>query len=547
MSDNGTQPLGLEDVMDMYNQDIKDGGIRKLTDYERNIYAGAVLKGTSQLPYFADAYAVLRPFVDATAETAYTDQYARVGLGYWFFYVIDIETRVTWLTHEAMHILNNHFTRGESLRMTPERMNKMGDLEINTTLQTVPSMKLDNLLLPEKFDLPKLKTLEIYNGLVDEAIEDKIKEQSPDAGDEDGEESQSGEGDSSSEDNSGDSGSSGDSGDSGDGNGESGEGSGSGGSDGSSGAGGGGQGSSGSGSGSGSGDSSDESGEGEGSAVNQEDRLRRDIQNRMKGAAPGTRHCDTQTNKREDLADSAGIEKSSIVSQNIARNNTKARMVDHANSTRNRGDGTSNAFINHMISLMSPPKVSWRELFRRAVGSAYSATMIGRSQNSYKRVNRRYSQWQIIFPGTVDLIPTIMFAIDTSGSMGKNDYKAVLEEIEGILKQASRSRGGIKVFPVDTTVQGIQTVRSVKGVKLTGGGGTDMSIAFQYANELPKKEKPNIFVLGTDGYTDWGSVIKQLSFASYIPIILVTDKGGYGTVPDSLKSMATVICISEDD
>ena len=72
--------LGIEDVMDMYKEDIQKGGIRSLNDYERNIYGGTILSATAKLPFFADAFAVLSPFVDATAETAYTDQMRGLGL-----------------------------------------------------------------------------------------------------------------------------------------------------------------------------------------------------------------------------------------------------------------------------------------------------------------------------------------------------------------------------------------------------------------------------------------------------------------------------------
>lgn len=549
--------LSVDDVMEMWNYDRENNPQRPLTEYERNIYGGTILRATKQLPYFSDAYAVLSPFVDATAETAYTDANARVGLSYWFFYALDINTRVTWITHEAMHVLNNHFVRGSSLGISNQDMNKLGDLEINTTLETVPSMVLDGLLLPQLYDLPKLKTMEIYLGLVDDDKKDQMAQDAPDAGDSsgEGEGEQSGEG-------------------SGAGSGEeqgeqSGEGEGSGAGEDA------GEGSN-SGSGAGSGEGSDEgsnsgsgagSGEGAGEDSNsgsgaggegedkdqdsdegtsQEDRLRRDIENRQKSAPPGIRSCDDLTEERTQGADEADIEKVSPVSQNMARNNTKTRMIDHMNSTQTRGYGTSDDFIKNMIKLMSPPKVDWRELLRRAVSNAYSDTMIGRSHTSYKKVNRRYTQGKIIFPGVVDMIPTTMFAIDTSGSMGKNDYESLLTEIESIIQHSARSRSNMKVFSVDTTVKDVKPVRSVSEINLMGGGGTDMSVAFAYANQLSKKERPNIFILGTDGYTDWNRVIAQLTSASYKPIILVTTHGGYNTAPEQLRRMATVIDVSDD-
>lgn len=537
--------LSVDDVMEMWKYDRENSPQRPLTEYERNIYGGTILRATKQLPYFSDAYAVLSPFVDATAETAYTDANARVGLSYWFFYALDINTRVTWITHEAMHVLNNHFVRGSSLGISNQDMNKLGDLEINTTLETVPSMVLNGLLLPQLYDLPKLKTMEIYLGLVDDDKKDQMDQDAPDAGDgggsgaDQGDQSGEGSGEGS---NSGDGEGSGSGSGAGDGKGEqSAEGSGGGSNSGD------GEGSnSGSGAGSGSNGEAEDKDNNSDEGTSQEERLRRDIENRQKSAPPGIRSCDELTEDRTQGADEADIEKVSPVSQNMARNNTKTRMIDHMNSTKTRGYGSSDDFIKNMIKLMSPPKVDWRELLRRAVSNAYSDTMIGRSHTSYKKVNRRYTQGKIIFPGVVDMIPTTMFAIDTSGSMGKNDYESLLTEIESIIKHSARSRSNMKVFSVDTTVKDVKPVRSVSEINLMGGGGTDMSVAFAYANQLPKKERPNIFILGTDGYTDWNRVIAQLTSASYKPIILVTTHGGYNTAPEQLRRMATVIDVSDD-
>ena len=580
--------LGIEDVMDMYNEDIANGGIRELNDYERRLYGGVVMRATQELPFFADAFAIISPFMDATADTAYTDEDARAGFGYWFFYVIDIQTRMTWLTHEAMHVLNNHFVRGSSLGITGERTNKVGDLEINTSLQTVPSMNLEGLLLPELYDLPKMKTMELYNTLIDEAINNEMNSDSPgaddknesdksdsddnaDNGSESGDEADSGSSKSGKGQGSGegadegsgegadegadkgtgeasDKGSGKDSGEgsdegSGEGSGEdSGEGSGGGSGQGS------GKGSSGEGSGAGSGkDKQGAPGNNDDSAQTQEKRLRRDIENKKFQAPPGTRSCDPATQSRSALADKAGVEKVSPLAQNIARNNTKARMVEHMNSTKTRGTGASNEFLQVMISRMAPPKVNWRELFRRAASNACTATMAGRSEPSYKRVNRRYSQGAIIFPGTIDRMPRSMIAVDTSGSMGQNDYKSVLSEIAGILQSAGRSRDGVRAFCVDTEVKNIQPVNAVEDLSLVGGGGTDMDVAFAYANSLSKKDRPDIFVLGTDGHlgTNWNAVYEEVLKSKYVSIILVSTPTGYASAPEKLRRVATVIDISE--
>lgn len=257
------------------------------------------------------------------------------------------------------------------------------------------------------------------------------------------------------------------------------------------------------------------------------------------------RNCDRNTSARSEAADDAGIDRSSVTEQNIARRNTRARVVDEINNDKSRGHGSSNEFLKVVSALMSPPKVDWQELFRRKFNAAFNNAVRGRSHTSYKRVDRR-SPGKMIFPGRISFQPKAMMGIDTSGSMDKRDYEAVLIEAEGIMKKGLRAKGSLQVFSVDTTIKNIEPVKDVKGINLYGGGGTDMSVAFAFVNSISIKERPNIFVLGTDGGTDWNSILRQLQSpdATYQAIILVTTKGGFESVPEELHNYAAVLDVS---
>lgn len=267
----------------------------------------------------------------------------------------------------------------------------------------------------------------------------------------------------------------------------------------------------------------------------------------MKRVKPSYR-CDHSTPDRMDAADNAEVEKKSSTSQNIARRNTKARIVQEVNS-KGVGNGSANEFLKVASAMMNPPKVDWRDLFRRAVARSYNNSIAGRSFDSYKRVNRR-GQGSIIFPGKVDYQPTAMFGVDTSGSMGKRDYENLLSEIEGIMKNGMRSKDALKTFCVDTEIKGIEMVRSVKDLKLTGGGGTEMAVAFRFVNSLPKKQQPDIFVLGTDGGLygdDWKNIYNLIRQGKYSVIILITSDYGMNNVPAYIRQVATLIDVSESD
>ena len=140
-----------------------NGWIRKLTQEELGIFTETVLTAVNRTPVFREGFALLSPFVDATAETCYTDKHARVGLSYRFLYALDPSTRATWLTHEVMHLLNNHFTRFATAGVRAARANIVGDLEINTCLHANRTMTTSHMLLPQDYDLKKFKTMEWYN------------------------------------------------------------------------------------------------------------------------------------------------------------------------------------------------------------------------------------------------------------------------------------------------------------------------------------------------------------------------------------------------
>jgi predicted metal-dependent peptidase len=511
-----------KEILKRLEYDLKNHPIRALTTDERNIFSRALWKAQDILPSFRDALSVLRPFLDATAKTAYTDVHARVGLSYWFLYQCDKEMQAIVLLHECMHVLNNHFVRAESLGIGPDRMNVAGDLEINTVLEELKRGDFSMLLTPKKFNLPPFKTMEFYADALSMNEDDSGNGSGPSGQSQSGQnQGQQGTGENNSDTNDGQ-----------------------------------GQGSSGEGSendsdqsssqnGSGSQNPSNESNSGNGSSSDSDvlDDFKKGMSQNNK-SSKNARHCDESTPSRSDAADEAGIERITDTERSLAQRNTTSRIKDELNSG-GQGYGTAHELLKAMLNLMEPPKVRWQELLRRAVSNAYSNIIIGKTETSYRKVNRRYSG-KVIFPGQVSYAPVVYIGIDTSGSMTKSDYESVLIEAESIVSNSSRQKGGLTVFSVDTEIKDIAPLKSVREIDLYGGGGTDMSVAFKYANSIPRKKRPNIVVLGTDGYTDWQRVEQELLYSTYYSVILVTTEGGFSSVPESLHKISNVINISDD-
>ena len=149
----------------------------------------------------------------------------------------------------------------------------------------------------------------------------------------------------------------------------------------------------------------------------------------------------------------------------------------------------------------------------------------GGSDYSYRRVSRRHTNTDYIMPGMVAYQPSVLLGVDTSGSMREEDYLKFLSEASDLVKRASRS-SPMDYFCIDAEVQSPRRFRSVRDITFSGGGGTDMSKAFEYVNTLPKGRRPDIFVLTTDGGTDWDECFNAIQSAPYhyYSVILVTDK-----------------------
>ena len=642
--------------------------IRQLNENEIKVYNIAIVKAVTQVPAFRDSLALLRPFKDATAQTAYTDRYSRVGLGEWFFTLKSEAQQATVLLHEAFHVLNNAFSRGAALGADPTLMNASSDLEINCGLYTNANLDISFGILPTRKPFDKLemfKTMEQYYHTIcsDKDLMDMLKpppcpvhgdnfsgqngSEPTSAGDSDDGSDQSASGDGSGSDsneNNGDSGSS-DSGSSGSssepgegepssngvgshqannhshgpsnkkctcpngdsGEGDSGEGASSPGSgsdnfsgqngseptsagdsdDGSD------QSASGDGSGSdsnenngdsgssdsGSSGSSSEPGEGEpssnGVGSHQANNHSHGPSNKKctcpngdsgegdsgEGASsPGSGSgnssrgivCDESTQDRAESADDAGIERASESEQSVAKKNTQARVEEEIKKARAAGDGHAENFYNIALQNMAPPKVDWRKILQRVLSRNMEAIVRGRSDYSYRRYSRRFTDSKFIFPGMVQYNPKMIMGIDTSGSMSHEDHLRACSEIEGFLKSTNRAKNSLSVFTVDTQVSNMKLVDNVKQLDLIGGGGTAMEVAWQYVETLKKSQQPDLFCLVTDGYLGdygWANVEDEVrkSRSKFPSIILVTTKNGYESRLKSLDLVATVIAAYDED
>lgn len=442
-------------------------------------------------------FALLAPFVDITAETAYTDTRARVGAGLAFFYEWDNRLRAFALAHEALHVANRHFQRADEMGRTFEDAHRMlnlaGDMEINDLLRNMGvarSEDEDRFVFPEGMGYARSRTMEEYLVALSGDME-KLRELARQLAAAAGASGSSGDGES------GSAGSQG---------GQSGYGS-----DGSeSGSGSGGSSSEGGDGGSSSGSSSSSSGDGEGGEDGDgEGGWTRQYVRQHVAHACGSRSNSEDDRDGERIEGETGVRGRELADVEGARQDAEALVREAAEGNANIGDGEGNVWVR-LLAGMAPPRVHWQSVLAGVVGRSMSSRVRGNRYATYRRPNRRRQGGEFLWPSREDNRPTVHVAVDTSGSMGRSDYARAVSEIEGILR-TSASGAAIGFYGVDTRMtEKPRMVSHVRDMKALGGGGTDMAVPYEWmrgeweAGGKRRRELPDVHVLITDGYVYWG-------------------------------------------
>ena len=181
------------------------------------------------------------------------------------------------------------------------------------------------------------------------------------------------------------------------------------------------------------------------------------------------------------------------------RDEIKEAMVAAAQAA---GAGRVPAGVQRMIKDFTEPKMDWRQLLRMSIQS------IVKSNYSFSRPNRKSQHCGAILPGllneeTID----VSIAIDMSGSISNAQANDFISEVKGIMDEYVDFKLDIWCF--DTSVYNYaqftgDTAGDIVEYQVTGGGGTDFDVNYQFMKDndiVPKK-----FIMFTDGYPcgSWG-------------------------------------------
>lgn len=142
--------------------------------------------------------------------------------------------------------------------------------------------------------------------------------------------------------------------------------------------------------------------------------------------------------------------------------------------------------ILNKIMIKPEPLVNWRRVIKLFTESS-SKTRI---KNTMKRPSKRFGT----IPGIkIKKLKKLLIAIDTSGSIRKNDLEDFFSEIYHVWRQGAE----IKVVECDTKIQKEFDYVGRTPEYVMGRGGTDFNAPITYANDV---FRPDGLIYFTDGF-----------------------------------------------
>lgn len=155
-----------------------------------------------------------------------------------------------------------------------------------------------------------------------------------------------------------------------------------------------------------------------------------------------------------------------------------------------RADGAGNlpSEVEELLKLKKKPVKNWKRLLRQFIGGGVRSE----KKCTRSRRNRRYGL--AVAGSKRDHVARILVVLDTSGSMCYGDRtEKVLSELYGIWKSNPTSK--LQIVECDAEIQDVFTYEGKGEFKVSGGGGTSMTPALEYAD----KHKYDGVIFLTDG------------------------------------------------
>ncbi len=201
----------------------------------------------------------------------------------------------------------------------------------------------------------------------------------------------------------------------------------------------------------------------------------------------------------------------------------------------NPGRGDLPGDWGRWVSLILDPVVDWRNVLRAAVRRGLGWAN-GHTEYTYTRISRRQAAaGAVILPALRRSVPRVGIVVDTSGSVDDGLLAQALGEVDGVLATLGVADPQVSVLAVDAAVQAVTAVRRADAVRLAGGGGTDMALGIQAAQEL--RPRVEVIIVLTDGQTGWPA------HPAAVPVIAVLIGRARGDLPRTPDWIQRVECV----
>ena len=171
----------------------------------------------------------------------------------------------------------------------------------------------------------------------------------------------------------------------------------------------------------------------------------------------------------------------------LYENQIKSRLKETADQIKKQGGTIPGELTDIIQALNKPPVYNWRKHFRQLVGNSISSEI----QLTRMRPSKRFPDARGI---RLKRKPSIMVAVDTSGSISNNDLQEFFSEINHIYKTGV----DVDVVEFDTKIEHISKYSGKAEYTIHGRGGSDVTETVNYYNE--HKNQYSSLVIFTDGY-----------------------------------------------
>ena len=169
--------------------------------------------------------------------------------------------------------------------------------------------------------------------------------------------------------------------------------------------------------------------------------------------------------------------------------------VERVGTDGGTGIGAEEAMLRRLLGELRPPQSDWRELLNNFVQEEIT-------DYSFEPPDRRFDGDFFLpdFNQPSDTVRNLLFAVDTSGSIGDKALTAAFSEIKGAIDQFDGRLSGKLCFFESNVTEPIdfESVDELLRIRPHGGGGTNVAAVFALAAAFDPDELSSIVIL-TDG------------------------------------------------